>query len=222
MTRGTAIIALLLLTAGLGRPARLDAHRLDEYLQAARIAIEKDRVTIELDLTPGVAVATSVLAAIDRDRDGAISDEEGERYARVVVDGLVLHVDGRRVPLALGARTVPAARDLTEGTGVLRLQASAELPAVSSGRHALFFRNVHRADVGVYLVNALVPADDRIEITRQHRDWLQHEATIEFQVGRSARPHEQLWSALAGLLVAGAVAALSVRRRHPVSKPQVG
>ena len=37
-----------------GAPA--SAHRLDEYLQATTIALEKNRVHAELRLTPGVAV----------------------------------------------------------------------------------------------------------------------------------------------------------------------
>ena len=44
------------------------AHRTEDYLQAARIGLEPDRVLITLDLTPGIAVAESFLAALDRDR----------------------------------------------------------------------------------------------------------------------------------------------------------
>ena len=57
----------------------LSAHRMDEYLQAARIAIDPDRVEIELDLTPGIALAESILADIDRNHDGLLSAEEQRR-----------------------------------------------------------------------------------------------------------------------------------------------
>jgi hypothetical protein len=40
-----------------GTASTASAHRRDEYLQAARIAVGPDRVRIELDLTPGMAVA---------------------------------------------------------------------------------------------------------------------------------------------------------------------
>ena len=43
----------ILLTLGAGA----FAHRLDEYLQAARIAVDNGRVDLDLDLTPGAAVA---------------------------------------------------------------------------------------------------------------------------------------------------------------------
>jgi hypothetical protein len=77
----------------------------------------------------------------------------------------------------------------------------------------LFFRNVHRSEIGVYLVNALVPADDRIEITGQRRDGLQHELTIDFRVSGAPRRFGMAWSALAGLLVAATIGLVSVRRR---------
>ena len=41
------------------------AHRLDEYLQATRIDISSNRVDLEMDLTPGVDVASVVLPLMD-------------------------------------------------------------------------------------------------------------------------------------------------------------
>ena len=54
----------------------LAAHRLDEYLQATVISLEKDRVEASLRLTPGVAVSAAVLAAVDDNSDGTIIDGE--------------------------------------------------------------------------------------------------------------------------------------------------
>ena len=54
--RRRAVAALVLASAFAGG-ATLSAHRLDEYLQAARVGIEPDRLHLELDMTPGVAVA---------------------------------------------------------------------------------------------------------------------------------------------------------------------
>jgi hypothetical protein len=216
-TRAGAAVLVWLLGC-LGRPAPIDAHRLDEYLQAARLDVDLDRVGIELDLTPGVAIAPAVLAMIDRDRDGEISDAEGEDYARQVIEALVMDVDGRPVRARLDDRAMPAWRDVAAGTGVIRLRASADLPRVGSGRHQLFFRNVHRSEIGVYLVNALVPSDDRIEITGQRRDGLQHEVTIDFRVRGAARRVGMAWSALAAFLVAATIGLVSVRRR-PAARP---
>jgi len=210
MRRLTRVGALVLAWVCLGRPVPIGAHNLDEYLQAARIAVDRDHVSLELDLTPGVAVAPSVLAMIDRDRNGEITDAEGADYARQVVDGLVVEVDGRAVRLRLEGQTMPAWRDVAEGTGAIRLRASANVTRVGAGRHQLYFRNIHRVDIGVYLLNALVPPDDRIEITGQTRDHAQHELTIDFRVHDSA---QRLWAALAGFLAAATVGLVAVRRQ---------
>ena len=58
------------------RPA--DAHQLDEYLQAARIAITANGLVLEMSLTPGVAVAPRVLALVDRDGDRHASAAESK------------------------------------------------------------------------------------------------------------------------------------------------
>src|SRR5215210_2258008 len=60
-------IGALTLSLVLGAARSTSAHRLDEYLQATRLAIEPDRVEIALDLTPGIAVAESIVAEIDAD-----------------------------------------------------------------------------------------------------------------------------------------------------------
>ena len=54
------------------------AHRLDEYLQATRVAIARDRIDLEIDLTPGATIAASIATEIDTDRDGRFSPAEGE------------------------------------------------------------------------------------------------------------------------------------------------
>ena len=45
-------------------------------------SIDIERVDLEIDLTAGVAVASNVFAWIDTNRDGEISQAEGESYAR--------------------------------------------------------------------------------------------------------------------------------------------
>ena len=175
LTGRVAVAALCL-----GVSVSLRAHRVDEYLQAARVSVDPDRVSVELDLTPGVAVAPSILAMIDADGNGDISAVERDNYARRVVDGLVVTIDGHTIRPRLDRRQIPALRDLKEGTGSIRLSASAPLPALAVGAHQLFISNRHRADIGVYLANAMMPDDPRIEISAQRRDVFQHELTIEY------------------------------------------
>ena len=60
-------------------------HRLDEYLQATRVLVATNRIDVSIDLTPGVAVAGQVLAVLDTDRDGQLSDDERAAYAKHVL-----------------------------------------------------------------------------------------------------------------------------------------
>ena len=162
------------------------AHRRDEYLQAARVAIDPDRIEIELDLTPGIAVAEQVLAAIDRDGNRSISDGEARAYRARVLDGLAVDVDGTPLALELADSSVPAVAAVLNGEGTMRLRAAAALPRVSTGTHHLRYRNSHRPDIGVYLVNALVPASERVAVVSQRRDVDQRDVTIEYTLGPDA------------------------------------
>lgn len=174
--------ALIALLAYAAIPCTADAHRLDEYLQATRISVERDRVVAEINLTPGAAVADDVFTAIDGDHNKKISQIEGAAYAERVVRSLSLSVDGNLRPLALDTYSIPSLADMRRGEGIIRLRATATTPAARSGRHRLSFANTHRSDIGVYLINALIPDDDRIRITGQSRDMLQHEFKMDYAV----------------------------------------
>ncbi len=80
MTRG-GIVAAALTAGGMFLSPRLDAHRLDEYLQATRLSVALDRIELEIDLTPGVSIAERIVTAIDTDRDGRFSPAESDAYA---------------------------------------------------------------------------------------------------------------------------------------------
>jgi len=158
----------------------VSAHRRDEYLQAARLAIEPARVQIQLDLTPGIAVADTVLRQIDRDRTGTISADEGQAYADVVLKAVRLESDGQPLRLELSDRRFPAIEAVRRGEGVIRLEFTAATPPLSPGAHTLRYRNSHRPEIGVYLANALVPASERLTVTAQRRDVDQRELMVDF------------------------------------------
>ncbi len=160
--------------------ASASAHRRDEYLQAARVAIDPDRVEIELDLTPGIAVAEQVLTQIDRDGNRSISDGEARAYRGQVLAAMAVDVDGTPLPLELVDSSIPEVAAVLNGEGTMRMRAVAALPRLSAGTHRLRYRNGHRPDIGVYLVNALVPASDRVAVTSQRRDADQRDVTIEY------------------------------------------
>src|SRR3954453_22873936 len=102
-----------------GLHAIAGAHRLDEYLQATRIAVGLTRVDVEIDLTPGASIASSIYGSIDSNHDGELSDMERTAYARLVVSSALLEADGRAAPLTLVNQDFPSLDAMREGTGAI-------------------------------------------------------------------------------------------------------
>ena len=167
--------------------ARVSAHRLDEFLQAARIDVEPDRVRLEMSLTPGVAVADRVIREIDVDRNGALSQGEKRAYAGRVLGALTLRLDDSRLlPIAMTASSVPDLAALRSGDGAIVIHAETTIPPLPAGPHRIAFHNGNVAEGSVYLANALVPEDDVVAVTAQHHAADQRALTIEFVRSRRA------------------------------------
>jgi hypothetical protein len=186
------------------------AHQLDEYLQATRIAIEADRIGLEINLTPGVAVAEQIFASIDRDGDTRVSGPEIAAYGHQVLQDLALDIDGHSLPLTLVHAEFPAWAEMRDGIGTIRLAAACEVP-VTRGHHRLEFVNHHRPDISVYLVNALMPSRRTISIRGQERDVRQHGIGLDFD--RNAPYTSAAWI----LFPLVGVAVVLYRRRDPSS-----
>ena len=178
------------------------AHRVDEYLQATLLSIDVQRVDLEIDLTPGIAMASQVFAWIDTNRDGEISSAEGEAYARQMLHSVALSVDGRPVRIELVEASYPQFREMNLGVGTIRVRATANVSATAAGRHQVSYFNMHRSESSVYLVNALVPANPRIQLGDQRRDTAQHGLTLDYTVVADP-PSARSFALLAGLAMAG-------------------
>jgi hypothetical protein len=159
---------------------QVSAHRRDEYLQAARIAIEPARVDVELDLTPGIALAPNVLAEIDRDHDGNVAAAEANAYAARVLGEIRLEVDGRPMPLELVEQRFPTVSSMFKGEGTIQIRLAVAVPPLAAGGHRVLYRNDHRPEMAVYLANALVPANERVVVQAQRRSEDQRDIVIEY------------------------------------------
>lgn len=198
MTRivlATIVVALVI-------RAEPTAHRLDEYLQAARVSLARDRITLEIDLTPGASIAAAVITHLDRDGDNAISPTEAADHGQVVLTDLVLTLDDHPVLMTLAHVEIASIDEMRDGVGVINLRAVGIVPADVVGRRHLYFRNNHQPGTSVYMVNALIPEDRDVEVIGQTRDARQREVRVEYSVG--PRWHARLQWLLVG------VAALSV------------
>jgi len=173
-------IAGFALAAALLVPAPAFAHRLDEYLQATLISVDKDRVHGEIRLAPGAFIWKRVLHLIDTDSDGIISDAEQRAYASRVLGDLMLTVDGQRLPLVLVSVQSASVEFLREGMGDIRIDFDAVAPA-GNGNRRLTFENHHQRGMSVYLVNSLVPSDSNILIVAQHRNHNQSSYQLDYE-----------------------------------------
>lgn len=161
------------------------AHRLDEYLQATRVSVTRNRIDLTIDLTPGVAVADQVLAVIDQDRDGQVSGDECTAYAQRFLKDIRVGLDEKVLIPSLVDASFSALHEIKEGLGVIRIRATAPVAQLSVGNHAFSLTNAHLPAISVYLVNALVPKNRSIRITKQARDDLQKDYRLEFSVSSS-------------------------------------
>ena len=171
----------------------MNAHRVDEYLQATTIAVAKDRVHAEIHLTPGIQVFPVVLAVIDTNRDGAISVAEQRVYVARVLRDVSLRVDGGRLTFRLVSSKFPAIDELQEGRGAIQIDLDATIPRGGRER-TLAFENDHMTKIGVYLVNGLVPTDPDIHYRLQSRNYEQSRYQLEYvQAGVAADPSWFSW-----------------------------
>jgi hypothetical protein len=169
-----------LLLALLAFPSTACAHRLDEYLQATLVAIEPGDVRLQINLTPGVAVADQVLAVIDRDRDGVISPNEAAAYAELLKSDLIVRLDERNVELKLIASNFPELAELRTGWGIIQMEFSATPGSLAAGAHTLTIENRHLPTVSVYLINAAQPRSGSVQIITQRRNENQSAGEIAF------------------------------------------
>jgi hypothetical protein len=169
-----------LLLALLVFPSAVFAHRDDQYLQATLVAIEPSGVRLQINLTPGVAVAEQVITEIDGDRDGAISKNEAAAYAESLKRDLTLRMDGRNLELKLTASEFVLPEELRTGSGTIQMEFSATFGPLAPGPHSLTLDNRHLSTMSVYLINAAQPRFATVQITRQKRNQNQSAGEIEF------------------------------------------
>jgi hypothetical protein len=219
--------AALALVATLAAGTATSAHRRDEYLQAARLAIDPGRVRIELDLTPGISIADAVLKDVDGDRDGSISAAEGTAYAARISNAVSLDIDGVALAPRIVESTFPEENAIRSGEGTIRLRMSADTPRLAAGAHRLRYRNTHQPGLSAYLANALVPTDARVAITAQDRDVDQRTLSVDYELapnsahagGRRLSPITLATAAAMALLLALGAARRRGARRPASARP---
>jgi HupE / UreJ protein len=192
------------------------AHRLDEYLQATIISLEKDHLQASMRLIPGVAVSSSVIASIDSNGDGVLSQAEQWAYAERVLGDLSLTVDGNSLRPRLVSVDFPGIEEMKEGLGEIQIEFTADLPRGGPDRK-LIFENHHQTRIAAYLVNCLVPRDHDIQIVAQNRNEQQSFYQLDYvQAGGSPdAPLLKWWTSVRGWIDAvGFTSVFRLGMRH--------
>jgi hypothetical protein len=193
----------------LGAPA--SAHRLDEYLQATILSVDKDRVQASLRLIPGVAVSPIVIWNIDTNGDGILSEPEKNSYVERVMGDLSLSVDGHPLKPRVLTADFPKVEEMKEGLGEIHIQFTADLPRGGANRR-LVFENHHQSRISAYLVNCLASRDKNIQIAAQNRNENQSFYQLNYeQAGGGLLPGE---SALFGMMALLLCARITFAWRH--------
>jgi hypothetical protein len=155
------------------------AHRLDEYLQSTMLAIGKTRLEAEYTLTPGVSVFPQLIAEMDANHDGVLSDAEQKSYARRFLRDVSFRLEGQLLAPRITSLEFPALSEMKEGRGEIHINLSTDLP-VGSGHRKLTLENHHQSQFAAYQVNVLVPKDPEIQIDRQTRNYTQSRYELDY------------------------------------------
>jgi hypothetical protein len=132
---GPWVLGLLILAAG---PAL--AHPYDEVVQGAYLTLAPGQVRLELDLTPGPAVAGALLKALDPDNDQRVTAPEARAYAQQVLNQSSLVLDGAPARWRVERVETPDYASLKLQSDTLKIYAVADRPD-RPGPHTLGYDN---------------------------------------------------------------------------------
>jgi ABC-type nickel/cobalt efflux system permease component RcnA len=181
-----AVAALLAAAWPLRAPPRVLAHPLDECLQALYVTLGSTGVAIELDLTPGVLVAPQVIALIDTDGDGQITNAEAQAYARSVLDQITVDLDRQPYRLAPTKLAFPPMLNLTAGAGVIQLEAALDSNStqlqLSTGPHEVTVHNTYSPLKSAYQSAVVLQSAAQLSVRQQTRDELQQSLRVDYSI----------------------------------------
>jgi hypothetical protein len=138
-----------------------------------------------------------------------------------VLAAIALDVDGTPLTVRLSDISFPAIESVLNGEGTAHIRGTADLPLLSTGPHHLHYRNAHRPDVGVYLANALVPANDRVAITAQRRGVDQRDLIVDYTLRTDPGRRADRWLAVGIIGAFGCLLTLRVRKVSSIEHARV-
>lgn len=163
-------------------PVSAAAHPVDELVQGAYLTLVPGSLRLELNLTPGSGVVTTILGALDHNGDRHISAAEARAYALEVLKYSAIALDGAAADWSLEEITVPAYRNLELGSDTIKIYAAVKRQD-SRGPHTLSFDNRYKPAASQWTANIfLQPGTDwRYVITGQQRGGDGRQLTVNYE-----------------------------------------
>lgn len=121
-------------------PLTAQAHPLDEVVQGAYLTLKPGQVALELDISPGILVADSLLRRLDADGDTRIGGDEADAFGRHVLGQTRLTIDGAPAAWRLERVAAPPYDNVRQGGDTVRIYAVARRPE-RAGAHSFTFEN---------------------------------------------------------------------------------
>ena len=125
------ILAALL--AALACPAAAHPHAYVD--QQALLSVGPDGAEVRLVIVPSPAEGPAILAHLDGDGDGVVSDAEAAAFGAEVLAETSLALDGRDMTLEHVATEVADPAAVAAGTGAITVTASARFGSLAPGAH---------------------------------------------------------------------------------------
>jgi ABC-type nickel/cobalt efflux system permease component RcnA len=167
-------------------PPVATAHPLDELFQVTYVVMAPNRITLQLELYPGVLIAPRILALIDTNSDDLISESESRAYVNLFLKDIIFEIDGQPSMLTPANFEFATPLDLRAGVGIIRFDLYTDLSADHRGSHQFYYQNNHQPDISMYLVNAIGDAPHWVEITKQERNVFQSSLRLDYTINPDA------------------------------------
>lgn len=163
-------------------PASAIAHPIDEFYEVTYIKMAPNRITLTIELYPGVLVAPQILALVDPNGDETISEAEAQAYVKQFIGDVILEVDEQPVALVGTNFQFSPVLELRAGTGLIQFDLQADLPPAQPGQHQFFYQNNHLSKIGIYVVNMLSDDPKAIQLINQKRDIHQTSLWVDYAI----------------------------------------
>lgn len=172
--------------AALGLAMQAHGHRTTGLLQASLVDVLPSQVGVEVTLVPGIDIAHSVVALLDTDGDGALSEGESDAWAKGFLADQSVLADGKSLPLKLVGVWASSLAEMAGGHAEIVVNFTAELGEFSGGAHSIACINRYEPISSAYQSNGLVPKAPSVRISSHRRDERQQELTLEVEFSGDA------------------------------------